>query len=45
MLDMDLYDEMTREHAIKHFKKAYKLAGMTPPGLNGIKKKKINQND
>jgi hypothetical protein len=31
--------------AMKHFKKAYKLAGMSPPGLNGFKSKKLNQND
>ena len=42
------YDILSIVHslkAIKHFKKAYKVAGMTPPGLNGFKKKKINQND
>ena len=31
--------------AMKHFKKAYKIAGITAPSLNGIKKRKINQND
>ena len=31
--------------AMKHFKKAYKLAGMSPPGLNGFKSKKLIQNE